>query len=141
MSSTASRRSFGTVHKTVRNPPCMTVASCGTKCPMLVWFPSCTTSSGHRTATKIRPGPWLSTVSPVPLQQGCYVHPAIGALAQDQDTLDSFTIFKLRNASQMVLRDVGLPLFVYDRRMPKVEATYQRKRTRDTSRNGNSPGC
>ena len=40
----------------------------------------------------------------------------------DQDTLDHPIIFQLRNASQMVLRDVGLPLFVYDRRMPKVEA-------------------
>ena len=40
----------------------------------------------------------------------------------DQDTLVYSTIFKLRNASQMHLRDVGLPLFEYDRRMPKVEA-------------------
>ena len=40
----------------------------------------------------------------------------------DQDTLGYSTIFKLRNASQMVLRDVGLPLFEYDRRKPKVEA-------------------
>ena len=32
------------------------------------------------------------------------------------------TIFKLRNASQMDLRDVGLPLFEYDRRKPKIEA-------------------
>ena len=40
----------------------------------------------------------------------------------DQDTLASPTTFKLRIASQIVLRDVGLPLFVYDRRMPKVEA-------------------
>ena len=40
----------------------------------------------------------------------------------DQDTPPSPTIFKLRNASQMERRDVGLPLFVYDRRMPKVEA-------------------
>ena len=50
-SSTARRRSFGTFQSTVRNPPCVTVASWGTKCPMLVWFPSCTTSSGYRTAT------------------------------------------------------------------------------------------
>ena len=32
------------------------------------------------------------------------------------------TIFKLRNASQMDLKDVGLPLFEYDRRKPKIEA-------------------
>ena len=40
----------------------------------------------------------------------------------DQDTLAYFTAFQLRTASQMVRRDVGLPLFEYDRRMPKVEA-------------------
>ena len=40
----------------------------------------------------------------------------------DHDTLSYSTIFKLRNASQMDLRDVGLPLFEYDRRKPKIEA-------------------
>ena len=40
----------------------------------------------------------------------------------DQDTPISPTTFKLRNASQMDRRDVGLPLFEYDRRMPKIEA-------------------
>ena len=40
----------------------------------------------------------------------------------DQDTPTSPTIFKLRNKSQMDRRDVGLPLFEYDRRMPKIEA-------------------
>ena len=40
----------------------------------------------------------------------------------DQDTTAHSTIFQLRTASQMVRRDVGLPLFEYDRRMPKVEA-------------------
>ena len=32
------------------------------------------------------------------------------------------TVFKLRDASQLDLRDVGLPLFEYDRRKPKIEA-------------------
>ena len=40
----------------------------------------------------------------------------------DQATSGDSTVFQLRNASQMNRRDVGLPLFEYDRRMPKVEA-------------------
>ena len=38
----------------------------------------------------------------------------------DCDTLACSTVFKLRNASQMDLRDVGLPLFEYDRRKPTI---------------------
>ena len=40
----------------------------------------------------------------------------------DHDTPTSPTVFKLRTASQMDRCEVGLPLFEYDRRMPKVEA-------------------
>ena len=40
----------------------------------------------------------------------------------ENNALSCPTVFKLRNASQMDLRDVGLPLFEYDRRKPKIEA-------------------
>ena len=40
----------------------------------------------------------------------------------DYDTIAYSTVFKLRNGSQMDLRDVGLPLFEYDRRKSKIEA-------------------
>ena len=40
----------------------------------------------------------------------------------EQDTPTSPTVFKLRTASQMDRCEVGLPLFEYDRRMPKIEA-------------------
>ena len=40
----------------------------------------------------------------------------------DHDSATASTVFKLRTASQMDRCDVGLPLFEYDRRMPKVEA-------------------